>query len=75
VLSSIPITEKGKPIERLGRKATGLRALAYDSGVASLETKTASGTFVLCALPYQFPEWVACLLKDWSTTYAGNACF
>ena len=31
-------TEKGKPIERLGRKATGLRALAYDSGVASTET-------------------------------------
>jgi len=26
--------EKGKPIERLGRKATDLRAEAYDSGVA-----------------------------------------
>ena len=35
-------TEKGKPIERLGRKATGLRANAYDSGVASLETTTRS---------------------------------
>ena len=27
-------TEKGKPAEKRGRKATGLRALVYDSGAA-----------------------------------------
>jgi hypothetical protein len=39
-------TEKGKPIERLGRKATGLRAQAYDSGVASIENIRADPGFV-----------------------------
>ena len=28
-------TEKGKPVERQGRKASGLRAIAYDGGAAS----------------------------------------
>ena len=31
---------KGKPVERRGRKATGLKALANDSGVAKLTTLT-----------------------------------
>src|SRR5690242_3398116 len=31
------IVNKGKPIERWGRKASGLRAQAYDSGVAGIE--------------------------------------
>ena len=29
-----PGTEKGKPVERRGRKATDLREASYDSGVA-----------------------------------------
>jgi hypothetical protein len=28
--------EKGTPFERRGRKATGLRGLSYDSGVANM---------------------------------------
>ena len=35
VASSILPLDKGKPVERRGRKATGLRAQAYDSGVAN----------------------------------------
>ena len=32
----IVASEKGKPPERRGRKSTGLRAIAYDSGAAKV---------------------------------------
>jgi hypothetical protein len=56
-------TEKGKPIERLGRKATGLRAQAYDSGVASIETTL------------EITDWVARLGKGRSNAMERFICF
>ena len=35
----IVASEKGKPPERRGRKTTGLRAEAYDSGAAKMNTE------------------------------------
>jgi hypothetical protein len=34
--------EKGTPFERKGRKATGLRGLSYDSGVADMTVPSGS---------------------------------
>ena len=35
--------DKGKPTERWGRKATGLRSIVYDSGVACKDRIAVSG--------------------------------
>ena len=40
----IVASEKGKPPERRGRKTTGLRALAYDSGAAKMNTERGKPT-------------------------------
>jgi hypothetical protein len=58
------VHDNGKPVERRGRKASGLMALAYDSGVA--ETLTSSeevfaGRSWLCFLSHLRKQHVPAL--------------
>lgn len=47
-------TEKGKPVERRGRKATDLRETSYDSGVTRSSPPVITGACSQLAIPIRY---------------------